>query len=153
MTLDKVNIMFEDGNFAEVDGKFVGQIIVDKITKSVRRIADGSVQSVETAGAVVLEIHSDGNTPVIIDAEGNTLPMFERLANISDITAVEVFTRDITSVNADVYFTDWRFSTEGNKNQQVYISELGHLYMVIEKDASVFTYFDKDIIDGRCDTE
>lgn len=145
MNIDHLTLLFADGHTTRINGEYIGQIVVDNIKQSIRRTFDGNVSEGFTANTVVLEISSKANL------DGKEESTFDHIVNKRDITAIEFTLMDSTSSKGYFFFTDWQPSDNGNINQDCYISKLGHLYIVIDHEASVFNYFVKDIIDGEAE--
>ena len=76
---------------------------------------------------------------------------FDRIVAWDDITQIIVHYEDNQE---EVYYVD--YDDDGNdglgapnKNQKSFISALGNLYLVIEKDKNISDYFDEEAIDNE----
>lgn len=155
MKLKNIDFIFENCDVISIDGKYIGDFLVDDISTSIQRIACNSIEEMTTAHTIAIEIHKDANRERYqfdqSQIEHFKQMMFDRFVSYNDITAIE-FT--LEEVYGDVgkdhkyhYYVDWVGGSDYTNEAQVnYRSELGHFYIYIKKGGSLFDYFDKKLI-------
>ena len=138
MNIKKITFILENCEVIEIDGKYIGEICVNKIKERITRIAVNAVEAYKECGEFYIEIHKDANG--VYPATSNPIPLgiFDRLTDYNDITHIE-----IECDNGEVYeyFTKWGGDSDYiNKLQDSYIGDQGTLYIKIGK-KSIEKYF------------
>ncbi|MBQ6697087.1 MAG: hypothetical protein IJN16_10335 [Lachnospiraceae bacterium] len=171
MNLKYIEFILENCDSIIIDGKYVGEFIVDDLHTSFRRMASNYIGKLETADTFAIEIHKDadveryqfGETQYEDFRQGT----FERLL-CKDITAIrfrltdeeirEYEEADSEATDDYLYYVDWIGEDDyENPAQRCYVSEVGHLYMVIAAEKSIEDFFDlaeindSDYMDFRFD--
>ena len=153
MRLKYIELTLENCEVVTIDGKYIGDFLVDDISTSISRLACNWVDKVDWAGLVAIEIHKD--------ADKNLYPpIFTRLTTWNDITHIDIclendVEEDSATSQTYSYAIDWDDSNDGeNKNQESYISDLGNLYIYINSKKSsnnkgIFDFFDKEAINDK----
>ena len=147
MKFENISFIFENCEHITIDGKYIGQFLVDDINTRFQRASFNTVNRVDIADTFVIEIHKSANieyTPLGADEfKSNTFDRFEKYS-------------DITSINFSVdgvcyeFFVHWADGCDySNDAQSVYISDCGNLYIVIHKEKSIDDFFDKDEINCK----
>lgn len=163
MKLRYIRFCFENCDFLEIDGKYIGDIFVEQIQTSIRRLACNSIDEILMANAIAVEIHKNANkerfqfeyqfeTSSII---GSSQKTFDRI-KYGDVTYIDLLleSSDIDrepTTKQYFYSVNWSDENEEvNASQKNYISRDGHLYIVIATDKGIDDYFDmKKINDNK----
>ena len=153
--LRNITFIFENCDTITIDGKYVGDFLVDDIKTKFSRTASNCIEKTESAHTFAIEIHKDANK--------EKYP-FGQTECGKQMTFDRFIASDITSINFELeaeievgiakseyydYYIPWNNEdgTEcSNESQVNYISEEGHLYITIAKDKSVEDFFDLEKI-------
>ena len=156
MELDYLELEFENCESVTIPGHYIGIFDVDDIRTSYRRVACNSINRIDTANKVTIEIHRDADHnskffPDFHDEE--RMSLFKRIQSWNDITHIAFrFKEDETEHNEPIRFTVFWNDTNNECNfaQKSYLSDLGHMYIVIGDNISLEDVFDfKTINDWR----
>lgn len=147
MKLKEITFVFENCDCITIDGKYIGDFLVDELNTSIQRIACNSIEQMDGANVVVVEIHKDANKERYPFAQTNWEDskhmVFDRFVEYDDITSIE-FKLDDKDYS---YYVDWVGDDDyENEAQSSYVSKDGHLYLVIAKDKEVSDFFDMNEI-------
>lgn len=158
MRLKNIRFIFENCDVITIDGKYIGNFLIDDIRTTIGRSAVNFIGKMETAYTIVIEIHKDANKErhALGLPELNQLT-FDRFTKWNDITAVEFeleeqYVEDGQAPKVEYYhyYTNWVGDNEyENDAQSAYISENGDLYLVIDKNKQIRDYFDYEEIDDE----
>lgn len=140
----QINLVLENCDVISIPGNTIGNFELSNIQRYIKRVAVNSILDYNVANKVILEICSEANTnyqEFNQEDDQFTHSKFDRLINYKDITAIELEYKDGTKSE---FYVDYDCETdfEDNKNEKVYLSKLGNLYIVIEKDKTIEDYFD-----------
>lgn len=139
MRLENITFILENCDLITIDGKYVGDFIVDDIQTSISRVACNAIMRMDVANLFMIEIHKDANV------EHNELGCldfnimkFDRLLG-NDITAIEFDLVDTYAPEGKEpkrehydYYVHWSDESEYvNGDSHSFISKLGHLYIFI----------------------
>lgn len=160
MKLKSITFILENCDYITIDGKYIGDFLVEDIHTSIRRIACNSIEKVVSANTIAIEIHKDANKIRKQFAGISDLPdsfaqmTFDTLKCYNDITQIEfeLVDEDELDVSGEVYnyYTDWTGNSDYvNEAQKSYISKDGNLYIVIADGKQIEDFFDKEDIDNR----
>lgn len=148
MKLKSITFIFENCDTITIDGKYVGHFVVDNIKKSILRIAMNAIDKIDSAHTFVIEIHKNANVerfPFNNEKLESKETVFKRLS-LGDITHIEfeLIDRVEKEVCSFRYVVDWKDSQSEyiNAFQKSYVSDPGHLYIVIEEKGKIEKYFD-----------
>ena len=61
MKLTYIEFVFENCDSIKIEGKYIGDFLVDDLKTSMQRIACNSIEKIDTANTVAIEIHKDAN--------------------------------------------------------------------------------------------
>lgn len=156
MKLKNIEFTFENCEVINIDGKYIGDFLVDDITTSIQRVCN-SIMKFDVAHTIAIEIHKDANKEHYILGQTHIAEfkqtVFDRLSACDDITSIE-FTleewcdgelKDTTYS----YYVDWTGDSEySNEAQVTYQSKAGHLYILIKDKARLDDYFDVELINN-----
>lgn len=157
MKIKNIDFIFENCDVISIDGKYIGNFLVDDIFTSIQRVACNSIEEITVTHTIAIEIHKDANKEryefnqsQIEDFKQMT---FDRFTNYNDITAVEFTLEEVyENIGKDYkyhYYVDWVGDSDYTNDAQVsYRSDLGHLYICIKKDGSLSDYFDMELINN-----
>lgn len=148
MKLKEITFTLENCDYITIDGKYIGDFLVDELNTSIRRTAVNTIEQIDGADIVVIEIHKDANKERYLFLqtgwEDSKHMTFDRLTGYDDITRIE-FKLDDKSYS---YYVDWVGDSDyENEAQSTYISKDGHLYLIIAKDKVVSDFFNMNEID------
>ena len=161
MKLKYLKLDFENCESIEIDGKYIGDFYVDDIYTSIRRVACNSIKKIETAHTIALEIHKEANKTHdafgLEDCEDCKAKVFSRLEMCPDIVDIEFelydnFVREGETPQTESYHyaVAWTGDSDYiNSSQTTYVSDAGHLYIVISDKQTFEDIFDKEEIDSR----
>ena len=94
MKLQKLALVLENCDVIEIDGKYIGGIVVDNIHTSIRRIASNSIKEINECREFAVEIHRDANKERYqfdqTQIEDFKQMTFDRIAGSADITHIEL---------------------------------------------------------------
>lgn len=155
MKLKNIEFIFENCDSINIDGKYIGDFLVDDIKTSIKRIACNCITKIDVAHTIAIEIHKDANHERYAfgqtQIEDFKQTVFDRLGAYNDITAIK-FTlekwcdggpKDTTYS----YYVDWTGDSEYSNEAQInYQSKEGHFYILIKDKAQFVDYFDMDLI-------
>lgn len=156
MKLNSIEFIFENCDCIEISGAYVGDFIVDDIVTSIQRIACNSIEEMQTAKTIAMEIHKDANKPryEFEQEQINSFRQmtFDRFTAYNDVTAIEfeLFNEHTNELKHFHYYVDWCGDSDyENSAQSVYISKQGNLYLVIKDGMNVLNMFDVENIDDE----
>ena len=147
--IKSIELILENCEVIEIESKYIGMFRMDDIRTSIYRIACNAISKSQTAHSVAIEIFSEANVKYSPFGNCEEQLKFYRLAEWKDITSIELHYEDGSTETYYVDYDDGENDALGaeNLNQKNYISTLGNLYIVIEKDKTVFDYFDKEEVE------
>ena len=148
MKLKEITFTLENCDYITINGKYIGDFLVDEINTSIQRIAVNAIEQMDVANVVAIEIHKDANKEryhfLQTGWEDGKHMTFDRLIEYDDITRIE-FKLDDKSYG---YYVNWVGDSDyENEAQSIYISKDGHLYLIIAKDKVVSDFFNMNEID------
>lgn len=158
MKVKNVTLCFENCDYATIDGKYIGNLLVDDLHTCFRRIACNAIDKIETAKTIAIEIHKDANKERY-QFDQEHIPSFkqktfDRIEEYDDITSIqfeleETYVEDgeVPRVECYDYWVDWVGESDySNEAQTSYISADGNMYLVIAKDKKIEDFFDMEEI-------
>ena len=157
MKLKYITFLLENCDVITIDGKYIGNFLIDNIRTTISRIACNSIMKMDIADTIVIEIHKNANKKrhhFNFDSDYNEHTVFDRLQEWNDITSIKFkFEEQYVEENKTprqeeyTYYVYWEGnSDEENEAQSTYISNDGNLYIVISKDKTVEDFFDLELI-------
>lgn len=159
MRLKSITFILENCDYVTIDGKYIGDFIVEDIDTSVRRIACNAICKMVSASIIAIEIHKDANKKrnqfgCFVAPEGFSQMTFDTLSMYNDITEIKFELEDEYHPDEPVesyeYYTDWTGDSDyTNEAQKTYISKDGNLYIVIADGKQIEDFFDKEDIDDK----
>ena len=150
MKLKNITFTFENCDMITIDGKYIGNFLVDEIKTSIQRIACNAIMKMDIAKVIAIEIHKDANKERHpLGCEDCKEMTFDRFLAYDDITSIEFTLDDGDSNCADYdYYVDWVGDSDmENEAQHSYVSKDNNLYIVISDGKNVEDYFDFEMID------
>ena len=158
MKVKSVTLGFENCDCIEIDGKYIGNLLVDDLHTCFRRTACNSIEKVETANTIAIEIHKDANKERYqfdqTHIEDFKQMTFDRLSAYNDITSIQfeleesyVEEGEVPRVEHYGYWVNWVGDSDYiNEAQTNYVSKDGHFYIVIAEDKTIEDFFDMEEI-------
>lgn len=155
--LKNVTFVFENCDYITIDGKYIGDFLIDDINTSIKRITSNAIEKMDYANIIVIEIHKDANKERHQFNQTNIeyfkQMTFDRFIGC-DITSVEVVLEEDDVEDGQVsktekynYYVNWTGESDNyNESHINYISEDGNLYVVIAEGKSVEDFFDLEEI-------
>ncbi len=160
MKVKNLTLIFENCDYITIDGKYVGDFLVDNLHTCIRRIACNSIDKIDYADTIAIEIHKNANKDRYqfdqTDYPNWKQKTFDRITKYNDITSIEfeleesyVEEEETPKIECYQYYVDWVGDSEyKNDVQTSYISSDGNMYLVIAKNKSVKDFFDMESINN-----
>lgn len=161
MKLKYIEFVFENCDSIKIEGKYIGDFLVDNLETSIKRIACNSIEKIDVANTVAIEIHKDANKERYqFDQEHieNFKQMtFDRFKEYGDITSIQFeLEEDYVEEGQGPcreyydYYVDWTGDSEyTNESQKTYLSKEGNLYIVISDGKNIEDFFDLEEIEDK----
>lgn len=150
MKLKNITFTFENCDMITIDGKYIGDFLVDEIKTSIQRVACNAIMKMDIAKVIAIEIYKDANKERCTHGFEDWKQMtFDRFLEYDDITSIE-FTLDDSRGNCTNYdyYVDWVGDSDmENEAQHGYVSKDNNLYIVISDGKNIEDYFDFEMID------
>lgn len=158
MRLKSITLGFENCDWITIDGKYVGQFLVDDLHTEFRRTACNSIEKVETANTFAIEIHKDANKERYqfgqIQYEELKQTTFDRLIACNDITSIQFELEENYGELGEFarsenyyYWVNWVGDSDYiNEAQTNYISKCGNFYIVIAEGKGTKDFFNMEEI-------
>ena len=93
MKVKNVTLVFENCDYITIDGKYIGNLLLDDLHTRFRRIACNSIDKIKTANTIAIEIHKYANKERYqfdqTDYEDFKQMTFDRLSAYNDITSIQ----------------------------------------------------------------
>jgi hypothetical protein len=156
MKLKNITFTFENCDMITIDGKYIGNFLVDEIKTSIQRVACNAIMKMDIAKVIAIEIHKDANKKRCeLGCENRKQMTFDRFLEYDDITSIEF---ELVEEYVDDgeepitehydYFVNWVGDSDmENEAQHSYVSKDNNLYIVISDGKNVEDYFDFEMID------
>ena len=147
--LKSIEFVFENCDALSIPKNCLGYVYIDGIKSQIKRIAANSISKVQIASEIVLEIFNEGNIPYSeFDQNNLEILKFQRLQDYKDITPLNITFSDGTTEQYLVDYDEKDPSME-NKNESVYLSELGNLYIIIKENGKLEDYFETTMLNDE----
>lgn len=148
-----VNFVLENCEVINIEAKYFGQLLLEKIRTKVYRVAMNSISRMQVVNRVAIELFSEANVPYDSFGEESKETIFDRLTNYNDIAQIELIYDD-EGKDTELFIVNWIDDDQcgcTNKLQKSYTSKPGNLYILIGKDMKLKNFFDKEEIeDEQC---
>ena len=146
-----IELGFENCEVIEFPRNVLGDVHFDNFSFQIKRVASNSISKVEFVDTVVLEIYKEGNTEYApFGFEDEKTAKFERITHYNDITSITICYEDDSE---EFYWVDYHTINdnlgEESDYQKTYLSDLGNLYLVIDKEKGIEDFFDKETINDK----
>lgn len=151
MRLKEIEFILENCEVIKVDGRYIGEFLVEDIQTRILRIASNSIQKMEICRLFAVEIHPDGNKEYVpFGIEDMATTVFERLTKFNDITQIEftlvdedsfILESDPKQIEKCAYFLSWSNDEYSNRYQSSFISKNGALYLTAIHDKTAEQFF------------
>ena len=136
--VQSITFVFESGESLEFPIRYFGMVNINDVQTNVQRLALNSVKKIQVSKEVFLEIFAEANAEY--DWVSNCY-RFSRLLKHPDIVYLELLYEDGDRETIYVDTTD----AERNMNQDMWVSNLGNLYISISKRKLVSDFiYEKD---------
>lgn len=161
MKLKNITLVFENCDSITIDGKYVGEFLVDDIHTSIERIACNAIERIDSADTFAIEIHKDANKERFqfdqTDYEDFKQMAFDRLSAYNDITSIQIDLIEDYVEEGQVpreehydYYVKWTGESDYTNESQVnYMSECGNFYIVIAEGKTIEDFFDMEEINDE----
>ena len=154
MKLKEITLVLENCELITIDGKYVGDFLVEDIRTSIQRIACNAIDKMDVAYTFAIEIHKDANK---LNSQFDRKPIFDRLTSWDDITSIqfELFQDYVEEGQEPIvehydYYIHWTGdSDQENDSQKSCISDVGNLYIVVADGKGIEDFFDKEAINDK----
>lgn len=161
MKLKNITLVFENCDSITIDGKYVGEFLVDNIHTSIERIACNAIERIDSADTFAIEFHKDANKERFqfdqIDCEDFKQMTFDRLSACNDITSIQISLIEDYVEEGQIpreeyydYYVKWTGENDyANDSQVNYMSDCGNFYMVIAEGKKIEDFFDLEEINDE----
>ena len=153
MKLKNITFTFENCDRITINGKYIGDFLVDEIKTSIQRVASNAIMKFDIAYEFAIEIHKDANKERssfdFWDHNDDKHMIFDRFSKWADITRIDFVLEGSDGSETDYsYTTNWVGDSDmENDAQHSYVSKDNNLYIVISDSKNVEDYFDFEMID------
>lgn len=145
MKLKEIEFQFENCEYVTINGKYVGDFLVDDIKKSFARLAANAINPLEECGTFVVELSDDANkiANIVNSSDWGSFrdDVFSRIEQYADITGLRFVLVDYDGIEHEYsYMPVWEDKDHNgmeNLYQKSYISKNGFMYIVIGKDIDI----------------
>lgn len=153
MKLKYIDFTFENCDMIRIDGEHIGGFLIDDISTTIERIGCNSIEKMDVAKTVAIEILKPANKERYEFAQShieNFKQMtFDRFRVYGDITNIQFeLAEDVgKEIQAPYtqnynYYVDWTGDNEYvNESQKTCLSDDGNLYIVIADGKSIEDFF------------
>ena len=161
MKLKNITFIFENCDSITIDGKYIGEFLVDDIYTSIERIACNAINRIDTANTFAIEIHKDANKERYqfdqTDYEDFKEMTFDRLNVCHNITSIQIDLIEDYVEEGQVpreehydYYVNWTGESDYINNAQTnYLSDCGNFYIVIADGKKIEDFFDMEEINDE----
>lgn len=155
MKIKYLDLLFENCECIRIDGKYIGMFLVDDLHTYFARVACNAIEKVDTCHTFAVEIHKDADKKYDSFGRESETTAFTRIKEWNDITHIEFALEEMwmedCGLTPKVKHYDYRVCWTGdsdyeNEAQTNYISEPGHMYIVISDKNKFEDLFDKEEI-------
>ena len=154
MKLKEITFVLENCECITIDGKYIGDFLVEDIRTSIQRIACNAIDKMDIAYTFAIEIHKDANK---LHNEFDRKPIFDRLTSRNDISIIQfkLFEDYVENGQEPIvehydYYVHWTGENDQeNNSQKSYISNAGNLYIVVADGKGIEDFYDKETIDNE----
>lgn len=161
MNIKNIIFTLENCDTITIPGQYIGDICLENLKTEIKRLALNWVDKIELCESFFIEIHNFANTLDYAFSEDSDCfkdepyYKFDRLCNHYDITQVTI---NLYDYNDKEYSYDYlvSYSEEdpnvlGSPNiyQYTYISDLGHLYILIDPKLKLDDVLDYEYINNK----
>ena len=145
--IKEIEFVFENCETCTVKENAIGDFEISGIETINRRVACNAIDKYQVAKHVKMELFHEGEFALhsFDEPECDSKKVIERIMKYNDITSVCV---TFDNGSAEEYLVDYDTGEDeeelgaANLNQHTYLSRLGNLYLVIDKDTFVEQCFD-----------
>ena len=156
MKLEYIRFVFENCDSITIKGKHIGSFLVDDLHTYFARVACNSFEKIECADTFVVEIHRNANKERNCFKEfgckfSDKEMIFHRMIEQRDLVGIEFRLVDGLSFPSEIknkYMLYWEGEDASNKAQKTYISQEGHLYIIVSKEKDIGDFFDLNNINN-----
>lgn len=153
MKLKYIEFIFENCDSIKIEGKYIGYFLVDDLETSIKRIASNSIEKMDSANIIAIEIHKDANKERYAFGQNHIEDfkemIFDRFKKYGDITSIQFeLEEDYVKEGGEPrreyydYYTTWFGDSEyENEAQKIYLSKSGNLYIVIADKKNIEDFF------------
>ena len=152
MNLKQITFIFENCDSIKIEGIYIGDFLIDDITTSIRRISINSIDRIDIANTVAIEIHKDANKERyefdLNDDSDFRQMTFDRFKEYGDITSIQFELEDNhigkgqSLCTKYYYYVNWTGDSKyTNAAQKTYVDPCGNLYIVIADGKGIEDFF------------
>lgn len=139
----EIELVLENCEYIKVPTKHLANLIIEDIDISIRRNAINSIDKLQTANSILIEIIKPETIKTLglfNEDDEESLSCSKRLIQHEDITSVEVIYDDGSK---EEFFVDWNWDNEYiNSYQDTQLANNGHLHVLINRKKSLKEYLD-----------
>lgn len=157
MKVRNITLVFENCDSITIEGKYIGDMIVDDLRSSFKKLGSDMINKIDVANVFAVEIHKEANKERYeFNQTGNEALQqmtFDRLKEYKDITSIKLELEESgiegreSRVELYEYWVNWVGEIdEHNEAQTNYLSKDGHLYIVIADGKGIEDFFTMETI-------
>ena len=140
-----IELVLENCEYIKIPTKHLANIIIEDIDISVKRIAINSIDKLQTANSIFIEIIKPETIKTLglfDEDDEESLSCSKRLIQHADITSVEVAYDDNSK---EEYFVDWDWDNEYlNSYQDMQLAKNGNLHVLINRKKKLKDFLDDE---------
>lgn len=146
--IESIILYCENCESIEIEGRYIGEILVLGMKENIKRHGN-ALRQYRRCEDFVLEIHKDANKKYKTFGMISDDVLFDRISNVPDIVSITIKYDDGT-MDDNIYVPYKEQDTFlVNKYQNVYCSDVNHLYVICSKESLVGDYFDMGYINDE----
>lgn len=147
MKIREITFGFENTEQITINGKYIGEFLIQDIERVVQRTACNSIDEMQVAHTVMIEIHKDANKEYVpFDFyENDKCKVFDRFLgkDVTDLTVSMYDAYGNKPENKYKFFTWWKGDNDyTNEAQSIYFNTSGHMYFMISDGKNVLDFLD-----------
>ena len=149
--LKSLEIIFENCEHVTIPANMIGDIHMGGTKYILNRVAANAIGGYNLITEFYIELFKTADKiyhPFGIESDENSI--LTRISEFNDITGIDIEYEDGT---VEEYLVDYDEKDDSlgspNKNQKTYVSHLGNVYVVIQKDKKIEDFFDLEKINDE----
>lgn len=144
--IKSIEFIFENCECLTIDGRYIGDLIIEDIRTSIRRVACNSIMRMVSCKSFAISINKLVNIKTIHTGFDEVYPL-ERINSGTEITYIIITYSDNST---ETIYMNWSNESEWhNPYQKSLITKKGDLYLVIDKELNIEDIWDENYINDN----